>query len=244
MKTKEATLATAEAALRVKEFELETARASLIDPGSQVPQRTPENCCVPIYSPVDGQVLRILWDCEGVVSAGTPIIEIGDPHELEIVVDLLSRDAVRISPGDAALIDDWGGPTPLNGRVRRIEPFGFTKVSALGIEEQRVNVIVDLTDPPETWTRLGHGYRVDVRIVIWRGADALRAPQSALFRSGGAWPGFVGEAGVDARRRIEIGHVNPDFGEVLGGLQEDDFVVLHPGEGLEDGAEVVERSIF
>jgi HlyD family secretion protein len=142
-------------------------------------------------------VLRVLQKSEGVVSASTPLVEVGDPRELEIVVDLLSADAVRVQAGQRVYIEGWGEPEPLNGVVQRVEPFGFTKISALGIEEQRVNVIIDFTDPPEKWQRLGHGYRVEPRIVLWEADDVLKIPLPALFRDGDGWAVFA-EQRMDA----------------------------------------------
>jgi HlyD family secretion protein len=139
--------------------------------------------CVPVFAPVSGRVLRVVRESAGVVTPGEPLVEIGDPHDLEIVVDLLSADAVRVEPGQEVWIEQWGGGEMLKGKVRRVEPYGFTKVSALGIEEQRVNAIIDFADAPEKWQRLGHGYRVETRIVLWRGDDVVKLPLSALFRS-------------------------------------------------------------
>jgi HlyD family secretion protein len=139
--------------------------------------------CVPVYAPVSGRVLRVVRESAGVVTPGEPLLEIGDPQDLEIVVDLLSADAVRVEPGQEVWIEQWGGGEMLRGKVRRVEPYGFTKVSALGIEEQRVNVVVDFADAVEKWQRLGHGYRVETRIVLWRGEDIVKLPLSALFRA-------------------------------------------------------------
>jgi len=242
LRTKQAALETAKATLRVKEFELERTKASLIDPGtSGTPTRTNENCCVPVYSPIDGNVLRVLRESEGVVAAGTPLIEIGDPSDLEIVVDLLSTDAVQVEAGADVIIDDWGGPKPLMGRVRRVEPFGFTKISALGIEEQRVNVIIDLTDPREAWQALGHGYRVEAQIVTWRGENTLMVPLGALFRSGDRWAVFVVEGGRANLRHIEIGRANMESAEVLSGIEADTRIILHPSDRVADGVRIEER---
>lgn len=160
-----AALAEARAQLAMRVYELDRARAALLGPGSQHAP-TDDCACVSVYAPVSGEVLRVLQESESVVAASTPLIEIGDPRELEIVVDLLSADAVRVRAGQRVLVENWGRPEPLNGVVQRVEPFGFTKISALGIEEQRVNVVIDFTDPPERWERLGHGYRVEPRIIL------------------------------------------------------------------------------
>jgi HlyD family secretion protein len=196
VKTRQAAVSTAQASLRVKTFELETARASLIVPGNdETSGQEAGSCCVEVRAPVSGRVLRVLQESESVVPAAAPLIEIGDPQDLEIEVDLLSRDAVKIKEGAAVLIEDWGGGTTLAGRVRRVEPYGFTKISALGIEEQRVNVIIDFTDPLDKWRRLGHGYRVETRIIVWEGTDVLNVPLGALFRHGDAWAVFVDSEG-------------------------------------------------
>lgn len=230
----------ARAALRVREFELEQARARVLSP--TLARRTADDCdCVDVYSPVSGSVLRVLQESEAVVASGTPLIEIGNPGELEIVVDLLSRDAVRVEPGQKVLIEAWGGGPPLNGVVRRIEPFGFTKVSALGIEEQRVNVLVDLTDPPERWQRLGHGYRVEPRIVLAEAADVLKVPRAALFRADGRWSVFLNDSGRAVLRTVELGLENGLEAEVRSGLAAGEQVVLQPGDRVSPGVRLRER---
>ncbi|HZD25161.1 MAG TPA: efflux transporter periplasmic adaptor subunit, partial [Alphaproteobacteria bacterium] len=161
-------------------------------------------------------------------------------HDIEIVVDLLSSDAVQVTEGDDVLIEGWGGAGPLPGRVRRVEPFGFTKVSALGIEEQRVNVIIDFTGDPAAWRRLGHGYRVEARIVTWRG-DVLCLPLAALFRKGSDWAVFTVADGHARLRRVKIGHSNGSTAEVLDGLAAGDIVVLHPSDSVADGVAVTPR---
>jgi len=239
-KTARAAYATALAALQVRDFELESARAQLLSPNE--PRGRRDQCeCVPIVAPADGQILRVLRESEGVVSAGEPLLEIGDPSDLEIVVDLLSSDAVRVAAGQPVIIEGWGGGEALTGRVRRIEPFGFTKVSALGIEEQRVNVIVDLTSPKEQWRRLGHGYRVELRIVLWSGDDVLRLPLTALFRNGEDWAVFVERNGRAMLTRVEIGRRNGLEAQVIGGLSAGDRVVTAPGNRVTDGTRIVPR---
>ncbi len=240
LKTKEAALQTAQAALRVKEYEYERARAALIDPSQNegMNNSQQESCCIPIYAPVNGRVLKLIDASERVVAAGTPLIELGNPRELEIVVDLLSTDAVKVEEGSAAFIQNWGGPKRLNGVVRRVEPFGFTKVSALGIEEQRVNVVIDLTDPPEDWRALGHGYRVEIEILTWVGSDVLKAPLGALFRKGESWATFVEKGGRAYEEIVEIDHINPYEAEIISGLKEGDHVILHPSDRIEDGMRV------
>jgi HlyD family secretion protein len=194
--------------------------------------------CVEARAPVGGQVLRVLEESERIVVAGTPLLEVGDPAALEVVSDLLSRDAVRVTPGARVLVEDWGGPGALEARVRRVEPSGFTKISALGVEEQRVNVISDLVAPEP---RLGDGYRVEVRIVVWEGADAVQVPASALFRLGDEWAVFVVEGGRARRRIVAVGELGSFEAEIREGLAEGEVVVLHPSDRLRDGARVARR---
>ncbi len=245
-RTRDAALQTARAALRVRDHELATVRALLSGPATGTRDTTDaheqDGCCLEVRAPVSGRILRIFHESEGVVTAGAPLIEIGEPTDLEIVIDLLSTDAVRVSVGDQALIERWGGDAALAAVVRRVEPYGFTKVSALGIEEQRVNVVLDITDPIEKWQRLGHGYRVDVRIVLWREADVLRVPVAALFRSGNAWAAFTVEDAQAHLRRLELGKMNERYAQVLGGLDEHDTVILHPSDRVSDAVRVVARA--
>jgi HlyD family secretion protein len=232
-----AAVRTAQAALQMRDFELVEARAQLITATSGGSR---EAVGIPLIATVSGRVLRVIHESEGVVSAGAPLIEIGDPAQLEIVVDLLSSDAVKVVPGQRVMIEDWGGPTPLDGQVRRVEPFGFTKVSALGIEEQRANVIIDITSPKEAWQALGHGYQVDTRIVISE-ADALNVPLTALFRVGDDWAVFVAADGRARLRRISVGRLNNEAAEALDGLSEGERLVAHPTDRISDGVRVVQR---
>jgi HlyD family secretion protein len=190
---------------------------------------------------VSGSVLRVLQESEAVVASGTPLAEIGDPARLEIVVDLLSTEAVRVQPGQRALIEAWGGGPPLAGEVRRVEPFGFTKVSALGIEEQRVNVVIDFTDPPERWRRLGHGYRVEPRIILASADQALKVPRAGLFRDGQDWAVFVRDGSRARLRHVELGLENGLEAEIRKGLAAGDQVVLQPGDRVSDGQRVRDR---
>jgi len=242
VRTREAVVAEADAALRARTFELENARAMLIVPDGAGRASPAGGCCVELRAPVNGNVLQIMRESEGVVAAGTPLAAIGDPRDLEVVVDFLSQDAVRIVEGAPAKIDEWGGEPPLNALVRRIEPFAFTKVSALGIEEQRVNVILDISDAPERWRALGHGYRVEVAVELWRDPEALRVPVSALFRNNGDWTVFVVRDGTATRRGVTIGRRNATAAQVLSGLEDGDVVVLHPGDRVAEGVVVVDRS--
>ena len=239
VKTTEAAVSTAKAALRVRDFELQSARARLIDPGSTASRSA--NCCVQVKAPVNGQVLHIMQKSESVVAAGAALLEIGNPENLEIVVDLLSSDAVRVSVDDAVMIEGWGGADALNGVVRRIEPTGFTKTSALGIEEQRVNVLVDFVGDVAAWQRLGHGFRVENRIVIWQSAEVLRVPMSALFREGDNWAVYSVSGNKVELKPLKINHVNGHWAEVTMGLAAGDRVISHPGDLIENGVEVVAR---
>jgi HlyD family secretion protein len=239
-RTAKATYATKIAALQVRIFELERARAQLMSPAEAREQR--KDCaCVPILSPVDGRILRLINESEGVVSAGEALLEIGDPGKLEIVVDLLSADAVRVMSGQRVIIEGWGGDASLSGRVRRVEPFGFTKISALGIEEQRVNVVVDLTTPPEQWDRLGHGYQVDLQIVLWESEALITLPLTALFRMGDQWAVFVETDGYAQRREVVLGKRNGLKAEIISGIEVGDHVIMYPSDAIDEGVRVTER---
>lgn len=193
---------------------------------------------VSIRTPARCRILRVLEKSERVVAAGTPLVVLSNPNKIEIVVDLLSNDTVKVKPGAPVIIENWGGTTPLRARVRAIEPYGFTKVSALGIEEQRVNVIADFVDAPDG---LADGYRVDARIVIWEGPGVLKIPASALFRVGREWNVFSIERGKTRPVSVEVGHRNSTEAEILQGLDENAQVILHPANDLKEGARVVVR---
>jgi HlyD family secretion protein len=197
---------------------------------------------VRIRAPVSGRVLKIHQESEAVVKAGTPLVDIGDPRNLEVVADLLSTDAVRIEVGAPVQIVDWGGP-PINGRVESIDPAGFKKISALGIEELRVRTIIALTDPEGKWSRLGHEFRVNVKIMSWNAAEALKLPVAALFRTGDEWAVFAVRHGNARVQTIKIGHRNNDEAEVRSGLTAGDMVVLHPSDRISDGDSVTQREV-
>lgn len=242
-KTRRAALATAQAGLQMRVYELERNKALLLSPSTSEEQRG--NCeCINITTPVNGRILKILNKSEGVVSAGTPLLEIGDPQDLEIVVELLSFDAVKVQPGQRVLIKNWGGEKPLEGRVNHIEPIGFLKVSALGIEEQRVNVIVDLQSDFKEWARLGHGYQVDVEIILWEGEKILNLPLTALFREQQDWAVFAIEDDIVQKRLVQIGQRNGFNAQILSGMQEGDWFVLHPNDQISEGVKVASRSEY
>lgn len=213
-----------------------------IDPSPQRPTdpvTTPDTGIHPyaynVYVPTDGILTRIFVTSEGIVQSGAPIAEISKPSQLEVAADVLSSDATQIRIQMPVLIENWGGDTPLKAVVRTVEPQAFTKISALGVEEQRVNVIADFLTPPE---RLGDNYRVDIRVVLWEGKDVLRVPTSALFRNGDVWKVFVVERSRARVRDVQIGHRSPSFAEVTGGLAEGDTVVLHPPNSISDGVRI------
>ena len=238
--TAQAALKQSEANLELRRHELESARARLIEPDA-LPDYDQQSCCIVLDAPVDGRVLKIVQESEAVIAAGTPLVEIGNPANLEIVVDLLSSDAVRIKTGAAARIEGWGGP-PLKAKVRRIDPAGFTKVSALGIEEQRVTAVLDLLDPPDEWRALGHDFGVFVRIEEWADEAALRVPLSALFRAGGDWAVFRLAEGKAALKIVELGQRNDEYAQVLGGMDEGEPIILYPSDQVSDGVAVVDRN--
>jgi HlyD family secretion protein len=240
-RTRTAAVATIKAELNMRDSELAKARARLVSPIQT--QKLHGTCaCIPVIAPVSGRILRLIRESEGVVNAGDALIEIGDPKNLEIVVDFLSTDAVKIAPGQRVIIEEWGGETPLVGRVRRVEPYGFTKVSALGIEEQRVNVVIDFIEPQSRWKRLGHGFRVEVKVVLWESKKTIRLPLTALFRVGNRWAVFVNEDGRARRRTIDTGHSNGLHIEIKSGISEDEQIILHPSDRISAGVRIAPRS--
>ncbi|NVD27990.1 HlyD family efflux transporter periplasmic adaptor subunit [Parasphingorhabdus flavimaris] len=229
-----ARLTEARGAMNAARFELRAARARLIAPSSS----KTSGSALAVRSPESGSVLRVVQESQATVAVGTPIMELGDPSDIEIVSDLLSSDAVKIKPGSAVLIDNWGGDKPLKGKVKLIEPFGFTKISALGVEEQRVNVIIDFVDRRIARERLGHGYRVIVRVVEWSGDKVLQVPISGLFRDKGQWSVFVMRGGEAHLVPVAVGRMNDERAQITKGLEAGDEVILHPSEKIEDGRSV------
>lgn len=236
-----AALEEAQAGLKARSSELEQAQARLMQPDNARAERGSDCECVDVHSPVSGSVLQVLNESEGVVKAGMPLIEVGDPRQLEIVVDLLSTDAVGVEAGQRVVVEAWGGAGPLAAVVRRVEPFGFTKISALGIEEQRVKVLIEFMDPPERWERLGHGYRVQARIILDERKDVLKVPQAALFRDGQRWAVFALEEDAARLRHVDPGLQNGIEAEIVAGLQGGERVVLQPGDRVSDGVLLRER---
>jgi HlyD family secretion protein len=195
----------------------------------------------PIRSPISGRVLKKFQESSTVVTAGTQLLQIGDPANLQVEVDVLSADGVRIASGDPVTLEQWGGEKPLLGRVRLVEPSAFTKVSSLGVEEQRVTVLIDFDDPPEKRRTLGDAYRVEAKIIIWESPDVLRVPIGALFRRDDDWAVFCVRSGRAVPQTLTLGHRNNLNAEVLNGLQENDEVIMHPSDQVVDGVRIVPR---
>ena len=235
----EAAVVSAKAQLEVRRFAHASLAARLIDPAS-ITEPTNSACCIQIRAPASGRVLKIIQDSEAVVQAGAPLVDIGDPQDLEVVADLLSTDAVQIKVGAPVRIDGWGG-SAIQGRVTRVDPAGFLKVSALGIEEQRVRVTIDIVDPSEAWSRLGHDYRVTVHVAIWSSDDVLTVPVTALFRKGDNWAVFAVKNGRARSTIVTVGHRNNRTAEIISGLSAGDQVILHPSDRVTDGVAVARR---
>lgn len=230
-----ASVESARAAVRVGQAELAGAQAVLAEPSEVAP--------LPIIAPINGRVLAVLQPSAGFITAGTPIMEIGDiESDLEVVVELLSTDAVQVVPGDHALITNWGGPTALAAQVSRVEPYGFTQYSALGVEQQRVRAILSFAPDTPRPAALGHGFRVEAQIDLWRGDDIVRVPSSALFRQHGEWAALTLVDGRAALRQLTIGHDNGTLAEVIEGLDDGDQVVIYPAPALQDGARITPRT--
>jgi HlyD family secretion protein len=230
-------LASAQSAVRIAEQQLEVARAAR----GRMERQPGVHEHLELQAPVRGWVLRVMQESEGAVTPGQPLMEIGDPEVLEVVVDVLSQDAVRIQPGARVRIEHWGGEYPLAGRVRRVEPAAFTRTSALGVEEQRVNVVITLEEPVERRKALGDGYRVEARITLWDGADVVQVPESALFRQAEGWAVFLADAGRVRVRPVKLGQRNGLRAQVLEGLKPGDRVIVHPGDAVKEGVAYTER---
>lgn len=242
----QASVDTAEAAIVMREAEIANAQALLIgfDDRGLAAALGNGSDDIPLFAPADGRILRVIQQSETTLPAGAPVMEIGNiTNDLEVVVDLLSTDAVQVAPGDRVVIADWGGLAELAGEVIRVDPFGITRFSALGVEEQRVNAVIAFTSPPEDYAGLGHGFRVETQIIVWQAEETLIVPASALFRSGDAWAVFVVNDGVAQQRTITIGPNNGIAAQVLDGLAEGDTVILYPSSGLSEGMRVAARVI-
>jgi HlyD family secretion protein len=196
---------------------------------------------VPVHSPINGRILKVVRECEGPVRTGEPLLEVGNPAALEVEVDVLSTDAVKIKAGMQVLFDRWGGDHPLEGIVRIIEPAGFTKISALGVEEQRVLVISDFTSPADQWLRIGDGYHVEARFILWQEDDILQVPASSLFRYNNGWAVFVVEGKRARHREVSVGQRNGLAAQILEGLKAGEAVINHPGERVNDGTRIKTR---
>jgi HlyD family secretion protein len=246
----EAALATAAQALAAAQSRLDLHRATLTRAQAQLmgpgvvadPAAPPWECCVRILSPQTGIVLAIADHSARPVQAGSPLLTVGNLDEMEVEVDLLSTDAVRVPPGAPGLVDRWGGEGLLEVRLRRIDPAAFTRVSALGIEEQRVRLWLDLLTPPQGRPGLGEAFRVHVRLILWQAEDVLRVPQAALFRQGDGWAVFIADQGRARLTPVAIGRQAEGLAEVQGGLSEGAEVILFPPAALRDGAAIARRA--
>jgi HlyD family secretion protein len=237
----QAILSSADAEVGVAESELERARR-ILDNYAVASRTALRGDAVPVQSPVGGRVLRIHRESEGSVMVGEPLVDIGSPESLEVRVEVLSSDAVKIRKGTSVVFDRWGGKDPLTGVVRVVEPSGFTKVSSLGVEEQRVVVLVDITTPAQAWKGLGDAYRLDAGFIIWEGRDVLQIPASALFRSGKGWAVFTAENGRAHLKTVTPGHGNGLFTEILSGLSAGEVVITHPDDAISDGIRIKQNT--
>jgi len=217
-----------EGLLRSAEAELAT------NPSASGTTRPP----VEVRSPIAGRVLHVFQESERPVAAGTPILDVGDPADLEVVIELLSRDGAALTPGTRVELDQWGGPKPLDARVRLVEPAAFTKISALGVEEQRVNVVADITTPLDTRKHLGDNFRVEARVIVWENDRVLKAPVSALFRRGSGWSAYIVRNGKAALVPLQPGRSSGTETQILEGLKEGEEVILYPGDRVQDGQRV------
>ncbi len=238
VRLRETELNTAKSGMEVAESTLAAAKARIVQPGTT---NTDDESTLVVRAPISGKVLRILHKSEGVIPAGTPIVELGDPEQLEIVIEMLSRDAVRVNAGDTALIKRWGGSDDIRAQVRVVAPSGFTKISALGVEEQRVNIYLDFIDGKEKWRGLGDAFRVEASIIVDQATDVLYVPISALFRFEGNWNAFQVVDGVAVRKQVDVGRMNEQTVEITGGLSEGDQIIIHPGSDVDDGVRVKQR---
>lgn len=233
---------TAAANQRSADFNVEVARYELSAAESVIDYKTGETAQtaerIKVRSPITGRILKVDHQCAGPVTTGEPLMEVGDPSVLEVEVDVLSADAVKIKPGMEVLFERWGGEQPLEGIVRNVEPVGFTKTSALGVEEQRVLVISDFTSPAEQLQSLGDGYRVEARFILWHEDDVLQVPASSLFRYNNGWAVFVVKDKRAQRRIVEVGQRNGLTAQIIDGVEQGEMVINHPNDDVEDGVSV------
>ena len=222
----------------IARFELEQAHAALLPSRTAGSEASASSARFEISSPINGRVLRVFRESASVVTPGLELLEVGDPTDLELEIDILSSDAVQVRPGQDVVIEHWGGDKPLAGVVHLVEPSAFTKVSALGVEEQRVNTIIDITNPVEERETLGDGFRVEVKIIVWSSDNVLRVPTSALFKDADDWYVFLVRNGKAIKTKIELGHRNVNDAELLEGIDEGSDVILHPSDQIADGTEV------
>ncbi len=238
VRLRETELNTAKSGMVVAESVLAAAKAKRIQPGNTA---AGDSSSLLVHAPVSGKVLRILHKSEGVIPSSTPLVEVGNPDDLEIVIEMLSRDAVKVEVGDRALIKRWGGDEDIQAQVRVVSPSGFTKISALGVEEQRVNIYLDFIDGKEKWRGLGDAFRVEASIIVDQATDALFVPISALFRFEGNWTVFTAEDGTATRKQVTVGRLNDNIAEITKGLSEGNQVIIHPGSEVSDEARVEQR---
>jgi HlyD family secretion protein len=224
---------------RVREAELAAAQARMVETGAD----RSDDFVVTVRAPTSGRIMSVAQESQSVILGGAEIMTIGDPDDLEVVAEFLSTDAVEVEPGAQAFIENWGrNRAPLRGQVRLVEPYGFLKISALGVEEQRVNVVVDFVGPPQEWASLAHGYRVEVAVVTWEADDVVNIPVAALLRDGDQWAVFAVDDNRAVLTPVEIGRQNGEVAQVISGIDEGVSVVLYPGEQLEDGVRVADRA--
>lgn len=226
-------------AVEVAQYNLQAAETALAYSAAVETGTAAEH--VPVRSPINGKILKIERECEGPVRTGDVLLEVADPSMLEVEVDVLSADAVKIKPGTKVLFDRWGGEQPLEGVVRTVEPIGVTKISALGVEEQRVFIIADFTSPASQWQRLGDGYRVEAQFILWHEDHVLQIPASSLFRVNDGWAVFVVEGHRAAQRRVKVGQRNGLHAQIVENLEQGEIVINHPSDDIEAGLRVKKR---
>lgn len=240
LKAKTASQEVTEKTLIAKEMELKKAIAEQQQPNTITTYKPTAEDCINVTSPITGKLLYVTQESETVITPGANIVQVGDPSQMEILVQMLTEDAVKVKPGARARIEEWGGGS-ITGKVRYVEPYAFTKTSALGIEEQRVNVIIDFDEPYENWKQLAHAFKVVTRIVWWESAEVVKVPMGAVFRQRNRWAVYVFENGKSLLRNVEIGHTTTLEAEVVAGLREGDTVIVHPSDRVRDGGRVAAR---